>query len=49
MDINEFQILLYASIIFWAAIFVYLIWIDRKISSLTKILNMLKKKDKGSR
>jgi hypothetical protein len=49
MNINEFQVLLFASIIFWSAIFVYIIWIDRKISSLTKTLNVLKKKSKRSR
>lgn len=49
MNINEFQVLLYVSIIFWAAIFVYIIWIDRRISSLTKTLNVLKKKGKKSR
>lgn len=48
MGINEFQVLLYTSIIFWAAIFVYIIWIDRKISSLTKTLNVLRKKSKRS-
>jgi hypothetical protein len=37
--------LLGVSIVFWSAIFIYLLWIDRKIVSLKKSLESLEEKD----
>jgi hypothetical protein len=43
MDV--FQILLGISILFWTIIFIYVVWVDRKISSLKKVLSALEEKE----
>jgi len=37
--------LLSVSIVFWCAIFVYIFWVDRKLSSLKKMAESLEDKD----
>lgn len=39
------ETLLGVSIVFWSAIFLYIVWVDRKISSLKKRVESLE--DKG--
>ncbi len=42
---SEMESLLGVSIVFWSAIFLYIFWVDRKISSLKKRVQSLR--DKG--
>jgi len=42
---SAMESLLMVSIVFWCAIFVYIFWVDRKLSSLKKITDSLEDKD----
>ncbi len=42
---SSMESLLAVSIVFWSSIFIYIVWIDRKLSSLKKIVKSMK--DKG--
>jgi CcmD family protein len=42
---SAMESVLSVSIVFWSAIFVYIVWIDRKISSLKKMVESLQNKD----
>jgi len=42
---SAMETLLGVSIVFWSAIFLYIVWVDRKIASLKKRAESLK--DKG--
>jgi hypothetical protein len=42
---SSMESLLAVSVVFWCSIFIYIVWIDRKLSSLKKIVKSME--DKG--
>ena len=41
---SSMESLLSVSVVFWSSIFIYIVWIDRKLSSLKKIIKSMEDK-----